>query len=129
HKKEFLIAPCPDYRSHSYGDVMPLTYMPKDAVWETDDGVFLRVFVKPKSTLKKLISDYNEDMVVVNLKSPAREGKANAELLKRMSKALGLSTGNVRLVAGLKSREKILLISGMELKAVVRKIAEIARAN
>ncbi|MHA2207794.1 MAG: DUF167 domain-containing protein [Candidatus Thorarchaeota archaeon] len=103
--------------------------MPKDAVWETDDGVFLRVFVKPKSTLKKLISDYNEDMVVVNLKSPAREGKANAELLKRMSKALGLSTGNVRLVAGLKSREKILLISGMELKAVVRKIAEIARAN
>jgi uncharacterized protein (TIGR00251 family) len=103
--------------------------MPKDAVWETDDGVFLRVFVKPKSTLKKLISDYNEDMVVVNLKSPAREGKANAELLKCMSKALGLSTGNVRLVAGLKSREKILLISGMELKAVVRKIAEIARAN
>lgn len=98
--------------------------MHKDAVWETDEGVFLRVLVKPKSTLKKLISDLNEDKVVVNLKSPAREGKANTELLKRISKVLGTSTGNVKLIAGHKSREKTLLISGMELEVVARKIAE-----
>jgi uncharacterized protein (TIGR00251 family) len=103
--------------------------MHKDAVWETGDGVFLRVLVKPKSTQKKLISDVTEDMVVVNLKSPAREGKANTELLKRMSKALGISTGNIRLIAGHKSREKTLLISGLELKVVFGKIAEIARAD
>jgi uncharacterized protein (TIGR00251 family) len=103
--------------------------MHKDAVWETGNGVFLRVLVKPKSTQKKLISEGSEDMVIVNLKSPAREGKANTELLKRMSKALGISTGNIRLISGHKSREKTLLISGMELKIVVGKIAEIAGAD
>jgi uncharacterized protein (TIGR00251 family) len=103
--------------------------MHRNTVWETEDGVFLRVLVKPNSTLKNLISDVNEEIVVVNLRSPAREGKANTELLKRMSKVLGISTGNIKLIAGRKSREKTLLISGMELKVVLRKIAEIAGAT
>ena len=98
--------------------------MHKAAIWETEDGVFLRVLVRPKSTLKQLISDVNSDAVVVNLKSPAREGKANTELIKRMSKALGISTGNIRLVAGHKSREKTLLITGMKLKVVREKITD-----
>ncbi len=109
--------------------MIPLSYMHKDAVWETEDGVFLRVLVKPKSTLRKLISDIDDDMVVANLKSPAREGKANTELLKRMSKALGVSTANIKIIAGHKSREKTLLISEMELKDVVRKIEENAELD
>ncbi|MHA2020218.1 MAG: DUF167 domain-containing protein [Candidatus Thorarchaeota archaeon] len=103
--------------------------MHRDAVWETEDGVFLRVLVKPKSTLRKLISDIDKDMVVVNLKAPAREGKANTELLKRMAKTLDISTGNIKLIAGHKSREKTLLISGLDLKAVTGKIAEMMETN
>ena len=99
--------------------------MHKTAIWETEDGVFLRVLVRLKSTLKQLISDANQDMMIVNLKSPAREGKANTELLKRMSKALGISTGDIRIIAGHKSREKTLLITGLELEVVTGKIAEI----
>jgi uncharacterized protein (TIGR00251 family) len=103
--------------------------MSKAVIWETGDGVFLRVLVRPKSALKQLISDANQDMVIVNLKSPAREGKANSELIKRLSKALGISTGDIRITAGHKSKEKILLITGLELKAVTGKIAEIAGAD
>ena len=92
--------------------------MNRDAVWESEDGVFLRVFVKPKSTQKKLISDIVENALVVNLKSPAREGKANSELLKRLSKVLEISTGDLRLVAGHKSREKTILILGKAIEDV-----------
>jgi uncharacterized protein (TIGR00251 family) len=105
---------------------MKRSHMGKIAIWETGDGVFLKVLVRPKSTQKQLISDVNPDAVVVNLKSPAREGKANAELLKRLAKALGISTGDIRLVAGHKSREKILLITDMDLELLTGKIMEIA---
>ena len=100
--------------------------MDKNAIWKADDGVFLKVLVRPKSTQKKLIFDVNPDALVVNLKSPAREGKANAELLRRLSKALGISTGDIRIVAGHKSKEKILLIAGMNLETLKGKIMEIA---
>jgi uncharacterized protein (TIGR00251 family) len=108
---------------------MPRFHMGKSAIWKTDDGVFLKVLVRPKSTQRQLISDVNPDTVVVNLKSPAREGKANAELLKRMSKAFGISTGDIRLVAGHKSREKILLITGMDQEMLTGKIMEMVRPD
>ena len=103
--------------------------MNKTAIWDTEDGVFLRVLVRPKSTLKQMGFDANQDTLVVNIKSPAREGKANSELLKRMSKVLGISTGNIRLVSGHKSREKTLLITGLTLEVVRGKIAELAEAD
>ncbi|MFW9886962.1 MAG: DUF167 domain-containing protein [Candidatus Thorarchaeota archaeon] len=107
--------------------MMPQFHMDGSGIWKTNDGVFLKVLVRPKSTQKQLISDVNPDVVVVNLKSPAREGKANAELLKRMSKVLGISTGNIKLVSGHKSREKTLLITGLELEVVRGKVAEIQK--
>ncbi|MFW9911299.1 MAG: DUF167 domain-containing protein [Candidatus Thorarchaeota archaeon] len=106
--------------------MMQRFHMDKIAIWKTGDGVFLKVLVRPKSTQKQLISDVNPDAVVVNLKSPAREGKANAELLKRLSKALGISTRDIRLVAGHKSREKILLITGMDQEMLTGKIMKMA---
>ncbi|MFW9863022.1 MAG: DUF167 domain-containing protein [Candidatus Thorarchaeota archaeon] len=103
--------------------------MDKTAIWETEDGVLLRVIVKPKSALKQIFFDANQDALVVNLKSPAREGKANMELLKRMSKVFGISTGDIKLVSGKKSREKTLLIIGLEVEAIRGMIAEISGAE
>lgn len=121
-----MIAPSPDHRSHSYGEVIPPSYMDREAVWESEDGVFLRVLVRPKSTLKNLISEVNESLVVVNLKSPAREGKANSELLKRLAKILDVSTSDLRLVAGQKSREKTILISSKSIQDVKHTLAKVA---
>jgi len=73
--------------------------MHKDALWETEEGTHLRVLVKPKSTSREFVAG-------------AREGKANTELLKRLSKVLGISTGDIRLISGHKSREKTLVIKG-----------------
>ncbi len=88
-------------------------HMPKRVVEDTADGVLLRVVVKPKSRTRTFIVDIGVESVNLNLRAPAREGKANAELLKRVAKLLKLSSADVILVSGSKSRDKLLLIRGV----------------
>lgn len=73
-------------------------------------GVVLNVFVKPKSGKSEVFLDENEEFIVMFLKSPPTGGKANKELVKILSKALGLSSSKIKIVKGLKSREKQVLI-------------------
>lgn len=88
------------------------------AIWETERGILLRVVVRPKSREKNLVAEISPEVIVVNLSSPAREGKANSELIKKIAKELSISTSNVTLVAGHKSREKTLLIQGLAVEDV-----------
>ena len=84
----------------------------------SEKGTFLRVVVKPNSKEKKLIAERNPDSISINLSSPAREGKANTELVKKLSKLLKLSSNAIRIVAGHKSREKVILIDGLSTEEV-----------
>ncbi|MHA1904969.1 MAG: DUF167 domain-containing protein [Candidatus Thorarchaeota archaeon] len=95
--------------------------MVSEAVWETGKGVFLRVIVKPMSKEREFLT-VNVNDIVANLKNPARDGKANTELVKRLSKHLGLSSSNVTLVSGYKSREKTVLIQGLDRIQVLQKL-------
>jgi uncharacterized protein (TIGR00251 family) len=83
------------------------------AIWESEKGTFLRVIVHPNSKEKNFIAEVTPEAIIINLKGPAREGRANSELLKKLSKILKISTGNISLVAGYKSKEKTMLIVGM----------------
>ena len=93
-------------------------------VWASDKGTFLRVLVKPNSKEKQLIEERNDDSISINLTSPAKEGKANIELVKRLSKLLRVSTSSIRLVAGHKSREKLLLIDVLSVEEVESKLIQ-----
>ncbi|MBD3159579.1 MAG: hypothetical protein GF309_12370 [Candidatus Lokiarchaeota archaeon] len=86
----------------------------KEVIWQADAGTFLRVFVKPRSGKRNLLEEMTKNTIQLNLKSSARRGKANKELLKRVSKVLGISSGDISLVAGQRSRDKTLLIPSME---------------
>ncbi|MFX0107395.1 MAG: DUF167 domain-containing protein [Candidatus Hodarchaeota archaeon] len=96
------------------------------AIQETERGILVTVVVRPRSKENALISELTEESIVVNLKSPAREGRANAELVKRIAKALDLSTSNVILVAGHKSREKRLLITEIDLDTLSARFSRVA---
>ncbi|MBD3406027.1 MAG: hypothetical protein GF411_07885 [Candidatus Lokiarchaeota archaeon] len=98
----------------------------KDSItWDSDQGCFLRVVVKPKSREENLVAEIEQKWIVINLKSAAREGKANTELVKRLSKLLGRSSSEILLVRGHRSREKILQIFGMsagEVLSIVKSV-------
>jgi len=93
------------------------------AIWETERGILLKVAVRPKSRETSFVAEISPEVIVVNLKSPAREGKANSELIKRMSKVLSVSTSNITLIAGHKSREKTLLVQGLDLESVEKRMS------
>ncbi|MFW9845760.1 MAG: DUF167 domain-containing protein [Candidatus Thorarchaeota archaeon] len=98
--------------------------MPENYIWGNEEGVFIRVLVKPKSRQRRITTEIDSGFLTVNLKAPAREGKANTELLKRLSKFLGVSTGHLRIVAGHKSREKTILVTDMTMDDVKKALLE-----
>jgi uncharacterized protein (TIGR00251 family) len=105
--------------------VWVLSLMSRGAVWENEEGVFLRVTARPRSKRKEFVFGLDDEGLIVNLTSPAREGKANTELLKRLSKILGVPGGRVSLVSGHKSREKTVFIEGMTAEHVVSALQEV----
>jgi len=71
---------------------------------------------------RKLIAEVTPEAIHINLKGPAREGKANSELLKKLSKMLKISSTDIRLVAGHKSKEKTILIVGLDTEELTNRL-------
>jgi uncharacterized protein (TIGR00251 family) len=72
---------------------------------ETNDGVIIDVFVKPRSD-KFAVKLEEEQIVVFSTEEPVK-GKVNKELIKELTRFFG---GRVEIVSGLTSRQKRLLI-------------------
>lgn len=52
------------------------------------------------------------DKIVVGIKSRPEKGEANLELIKKLAKHFNVSTSQVKIVSGLKSRRKIVEVIG-----------------
>ncbi len=68
---------------------------------------YYRVKVKPNSKKEKVekINDFN---YVVSVKELPIEGKANEAVIKSLAEFLRISPSQIRVISGLKSRQKIL---------------------
>ena len=82
---------------------------------ETKDGTVIEVFVKPKSAKFEVLLEGDE--VIVRCTEEPVKGKVNKELLKALSKFFHT---NVELVSGATSRQKSLLLKGIEKSDVER---------
>ncbi len=80
----------------------------------------MRVLVHPRSKSRTFIADIDDGQIVLNVRSPPHGGKANAELLKRLAKTLGVSTASLRVVSGLGDREKVIEVVGVSAQYVTR---------
>jgi uncharacterized protein (TIGR00251 family) len=50
------------------------------------------------------------NQITIGVKSKPVDGQANKEIIKRLSKHFGISTGNISIKSGHRSREKIIEI-------------------
>lgn len=76
-----------------------------------------------------MIAGEENGRLKVRLQAPPVEGKANRELLKLLSKALGISKSRVRLEAGERSRDKSVLLVGItpaEARDRLKKVLHVA---
>lgn len=71
----------------------------------------LQVRVIPRSSKTEFVGEHN-GAIKVKLKSPPIDGAANEELLRFLSKTLGVPRSNIELVSGQTSRTKTLRIIG-----------------
>lgn len=82
----------------------------------------LRLRVIPRAR-KDEIAGERDGAVVVRLQAPPVEGAANKALLKFLAKQLGVRPGDLEIVSGQQSRDKIIRVEGLsqsEADAAVR---------
>ena len=72
----------------------------------------MRVKVRVKPGSKRVKVEEVGDTLVVSVRSPAREGKANAELTEVLAGYYGVPKSRVRIVRGHRSRDKVVEIEG-----------------
>ena len=70
----------------------------------------MRVKVTPNSKIEGISKE--GDLLLVRVKDPPKEGKANRAVVKLLAEYFGVSQGQVTIVSGYNGRNKIIEISG-----------------
>ncbi|CAB49423.1 DUF167 domain-containing protein [Pyrococcus abyssi] len=87
---------------------------------EVREGVILRVIVKPNARENSIEGiDEWRGRIKVNIKAQPVKGKANRELIKFLSNLFG---AEVEILKGETSREKDVLVRGVNLEEVKRRL-------
>jgi uncharacterized protein (TIGR00251 family) len=86
------------------------------------DGVTIDIRVIPRAS-KSGVSGTRGDAVLVRLHAPPVEGAANAELIRVIAAALAVPTRAVSIVAGERSRQKRVRVSGIDAATVASRLA------
>ncbi len=90
-------------------------------VEESKRGVRLTVYVKPGQDRVELKLEYGD--LVFYTDEPPVEGRANASLIRFLSRLLGVNPGLIDIVHGSRSRSKVVEIEGQDREQVVEKLA------
>ena len=77
-----------------------------------DDGAWIRVRVQPRAR-KTEVSGLQGGALKVRLAAPPVDGKANQALRRYLARRLGATVSTLRIVAGARNRDKVILASGM----------------
>lgn len=72
--------------------------------------MLLKLKIQAGAKKNEICGDQIDGAVKVKIAAPAIEGKANAKLLEFLSGEYGVPQSQIRIVKGLKSREKIVKI-------------------
>lgn len=77
--------------------------------------------VKARSHENRLIRE-PDGTITIHIAAPPTKGKANQEIVKWISRKLGLSSSKVRIVVGLHSNSKVLEILGLDESELQRRL-------
>lgn len=78
----------------------------------TGESALLRIRVQPRAKRDEVVGERG-DAIVIRLKAPPVDGKANAALIEFIAKAAGVPRSRVEILRGATSREKVLRVSGV----------------
>ena len=76
------------------------------------------VRITPRSAVER-VEDAADGVLRVRVMAPAVEGAANASLIRLLADELGIARRDIRIVAGASSRQKLVVIEGVDAEAIV----------
>ncbi|KAI5709700.1 hypothetical protein M8J76_006218 [Diaphorina citri] len=88
--------------------IVPPTVSP--IVLDKSGNILVHILAKPGAKTNA-ITDVTQDRIGVQINAPPVDGEANTELVKYLSKLLGLRKSDVSLDKGSKSRQKTICIN------------------
>lgn len=91
-----------------------------------DGRIGLKVFVKPKASKSRVVG-VRDGALEVALAAPPVDGAANDELARMLARVFGVGRSSVQIVAGERSRTKLLAIAGVTQDALRARIAATLR--
>jgi len=83
-----------------------------EAITATPTGTLIRLRVQPRASTERL-EGLRDGYVRLRLTAPPVDGAANAACLAFLAKTLGISRTQLSLQAGVKSRDKLIHITGL----------------
>ena len=84
----------------------------RNAVRPTAGGVLLALWVTPGAR-RTTCEGERDGYVRVRLRAPAREGRANEELMRLLARRLDVSRDDVTVVSGARARRKVARVAGL----------------
>ena len=84
----------------------------------TPAAVRFAVRLTPRSAATR-VEGVVDGVLKVRVAAPAVEGAANAALVRLLADELGLAGRDVRIVAGAKTRQKLVMVDGVATEAIV----------
>jgi uncharacterized protein (TIGR00251 family) len=81
-------------------------------------NVRFAVRLTPRSAVER-VEDVVDGVLKVRVMAPAVEGAANASLIRILADELGIARRDVRIVAGAASRQKLVVVEGVDQEAIV----------
>ena len=98
----------------------------RDALLQSGYDVQISLDVSPGSKRTVFPAGYNEwrNAIECRIKSPATEGKANAEIIKTIANYFSVKKSDVTIVSGATSGQKKIKISGVSLEDALGKLSE-----
>ncbi len=97
-----------------------------DAVTQRDDGVHINLFVMSGAKSTEFPAGFNSwrKRIEIKVGAPAKDNKANAEVLTTVASFFGVPERKVFLIQGAKRRAKTILLKEVPGTLVTRKLRE-----
>jgi uncharacterized protein (TIGR00251 family) len=82
------------------------------------DGILLNLRVSPGAKRTSIEGPYGENALKLKVAAPPVGGKANAEVESFLAQSLGIPGSDVAVIQGTSSRDKVVLVRGLEAAAL-----------
>ncbi len=88
--------------------------MSKGFLTPTKDGTLLALRVSPGAKRTSIEGPYGERALKLRVAAPPADGRADAETERFLARLLGLPRSDVAVVRGASSRDKVVLVRGLD---------------